>query len=491
MSRNYTTFIKDENGSISHVVKHIGVPQKEVYEALRNLRDPHLPAIFRIVQTENAWDVEYEYIKGMSMENACNLEDDELLHVALDITQALNCIHSADPAIIHRDVKPANIVRRIEGGYVLIDFDAARLFNPNTNRDTTISGTEGYAAPEQFGFMQTDDRSDIYALGATLYELKTGLPYRAGDTCPGKLGKVIKKCTAFSPADRYRDIRTLYKALMRIKNRYFQRIIVPVLCTLAGAAAGVVLTLASHAFASDTLSASEMSSVNVPVADVQECICELDTSRIELTCSEGSVIALPDEGPAVIRLSLNAPLAYADECGAQNHHSPELVGIQLKRCTLGGQAEVDPDGRISILREGVYEFDAIVTMDGSYYGPITTTVIAAKDTRAYTDCRCVFDVYSVEYIRPTYQLPADGSPIAIDLKYYTPTIDNRLCTSDVHATLLFMPAGWLSAPEGSDVYVDENNVLHTTTPGHYQLDIPMWFGMREEDSFHYDIVLQK
>jgi len=54
-----------------------------------------------------------------------------------------------------------------------------------------------------------------------------------------------------------------------------------------------------------------------------------------------------------------------------------------------------------------------------------------------------------------------------------------------------MPAGWLSAPEGSDVYVDENNVLHTTTPGHYQLDIPMWFGMREEDSFHYDIVLQK
>ncbi|MGN1250061.1 MAG: serine/threonine protein kinase, partial [Candidatus Spyradocola sp.] len=190
MSAQNTRFVRDGTGCITHVVKRVGAAQREVYEVLRGLRDPHLPHVFTIEEADGGWDVCCEYVRGVSLEEQSGLEDAELLRVALDVTRALECIHAARPSIVHRDVKPANIVRRDEGGYVLIDFDAARIYKQTSQRDTMLMGTEGYAAPEQFGYMQTDERSDIYALGATLFELKTGRPYRPGEECPGRLRRV-------------------------------------------------------------------------------------------------------------------------------------------------------------------------------------------------------------------------------------------------------------------------------------------------------------
>lgn len=545
MSTQNTRFVRDEAGCITHVVKRVGAAQREVYEVLRGLRDPHLPHVFTIEEADGGWDVCCEYVRGVSLEEQSGMEDAELLRVALDVTQALQCIHAARPSIVHRDVKPDNIVRREEGGYVLIDFDAARIYKQTSQRDTMLMGTEGYAAPEQFGYMQTDERSDIYALGATLFELKTGRPYRPGEECPGRLRRVIRKCTAFLPEKRYRDAAALQWALLRLKDPPMRRLL-PVACLAAGVLLGAgAMLLAGRAGApvwgmsqAEPSAASQAaamapspsvapapslavtrapSPVATPVvtpaaladearvavrytaaphkvyAEVEgdaDCICGLDISEMKLIAPNDGIIALGEGEKAEVELALEVPLTYAEECKAKKHNRPRLEGVRVKRCTLGGRAEVSEDGVVTLYEEGVYEIDAMAAFGGDYRGPISVTLIAARDTRAYTDCRCVFDIYSVEYIRPIYTLPPGGGPVEIDLKYRKPVIDSRMCTSDVHAQLLFMPAGWLNVPEGSDVAVDADNILRTTTPGKYQLDIPMWFRMSEEDHFHFDIEIR-
>ena len=500
MSTQNTRFVRDSTGCITHVVKRVGAAQREVYEVLRGLRDPHLPHVFTIEEAEGGWDVCCEYVRGASLEEQCGLEDAELLRVALDVVQALQCIHASRPSIVHRDVKPANIVRRDEGGYVLIDFDAARIYKQTSQRDTMLMGTEGYAAPEQFGYMQTDERSDIYALGATLFELKTGRPYRPGEECPGRLRSVIRKCTAFLPEKRYRDAAALRMGVPALEPTAPPPAVTPnpspvetLVVTQAPSPVETLWVTPAALADEERVAVRYTAAPHAVYAEVEgdaDCICGLDISQMKLIAPNDGIITLGEGEKAEVELALEVPLTYAEECGAKKHNRPRLEGVRVKRCTLGGRAEVSEDGVVTLYEEGVYEIDAMAAFGGDYRGPISVTLIAARDTRAYTDCRCVFDIYSVEYIRPVYTLPPGGGPVEIDLKYRTPVIDSRMCKSDVHARLLFMPAGWLSAPEGSDVAVDADNILRTTTPGRYQLDIPMWFRMSEEDHFHFDIEIR-
>ena len=95
---------------------------------------------------------------------------------AKQLCDVLGYLHSQNPPIIYRDMKPANIMLKPDGNVVLIDFGTAREYKENNIEDTTCLGTMGYAAPEQFGGMgQTDARTDIYCLGATMYHLVTGM----------------------------------------------------------------------------------------------------------------------------------------------------------------------------------------------------------------------------------------------------------------------------------------------------------------------------
>ena len=103
---------------------------------------------------------------------------------------------------IHRDIKPENIIMDRLGNVVLIDFSIARLFSEEKDGDTSLKGTKSYAPPEQFGFHQTDARTDIYALGITLNELAAGkLPEEKN--CRGALGKFIRRATELDPKRRY------------------------------------------------------------------------------------------------------------------------------------------------------------------------------------------------------------------------------------------------------------------------------------------------
>ena len=112
---------------------------------------------------------------------------------------------------VHRDIKPENVLLRGSEA-VLIDFDAARFFRPGRDEDTQVLGTTGYAAPEQYGLAQSDARADIYSLGVLLNVMLTRRhPSRV--TAPGRMGRIVQKCTMINPERRYQSALDLMEAL--------------------------------------------------------------------------------------------------------------------------------------------------------------------------------------------------------------------------------------------------------------------------------------
>lgn len=129
-------------------------------------------------------------------------------------------LHSQEPPLVHRDIKPSNIVLTPEGNLFLIDFGTVREYDPDLSRDTEIIGTRGTAAPEQYGFCQTDARADIYALGVTYCYLLTGEVYGRGrkayDALSGECRQIIERCTKLDPQERYQTDGQLKAAICAV-----------------------------------------------------------------------------------------------------------------------------------------------------------------------------------------------------------------------------------------------------------------------------------
>lgn len=144
------------------------------------------------------------------------------LSIILQLCEILHYLHSQSPAIIHRDIKPQNVIIDEEGKITLIDFGISRTYNEAAQADTLCFGTKHYAAPEQYGYSQTDGRSDIFSLGVLLCWLLTGsvdTPHAANHIADTRLQRVVKKCTAFSPEDRYQNAIQVMKELSPDTNR--------------------------------------------------------------------------------------------------------------------------------------------------------------------------------------------------------------------------------------------------------------------------------
>ncbi|WP_084658245.1 WD40 repeat domain-containing serine/threonine-protein kinase [Thermogemmatispora onikobensis] len=147
---------------------------------LAGLIHPNLPRIYDHFCENGRWYLVMDFIEGETLEERLShipdgrLPLDEVLRLGLQLCEVLGYLHSRQPPIIFRDLKPANIMLTREGHLYLIDFGIARLFKPGQSRDTTALGSAGYAAPEQYGRAQSTPQTDIYALGATLHQLITG-----------------------------------------------------------------------------------------------------------------------------------------------------------------------------------------------------------------------------------------------------------------------------------------------------------------------------
>lgn len=148
---------------------------------LANLKHPHLPRIHDQFSEAGRWYLVMDYIEGETLEDYMlkvvggKLSVDKVLSVGVQVCSVLEYLHGLNPQVIFRDLKPANIMLNPQGHIYLIDFGIARLFKPGQSRDTSALGSAGYAAPEQYGKAQTTPRADIYALGATMHELLSGI----------------------------------------------------------------------------------------------------------------------------------------------------------------------------------------------------------------------------------------------------------------------------------------------------------------------------
>lgn len=141
---------------------------------------------------------------------------DKVIEWGNQMCRALGYLHSQNPPLIYRDMKPANVILKPDGSVKFIDFGIMRAYKPNQSSDTCCLGTKGYAAPEQFGGSQTDARTDIFGLCMTMFRLVTGInptepPYEIKPIClvnpnlPKGLEYIISKCTQPNPAERYQS----------------------------------------------------------------------------------------------------------------------------------------------------------------------------------------------------------------------------------------------------------------------------------------------
>ncbi|MBO4400299.1 MAG: serine/threonine protein kinase [Selenomonadaceae bacterium] len=192
------------------VVKARSLQTAPLYRILREINSRYIPSIYRAVEFDGKLFIVEEYVSGRTLAEILNYEKNFGEEFAADIfRQVCECLIELHARrIIHRDLKPANIMLTKDGVIRLIDFGIARLVKDDSDTDTEFLGTRGYAPPEQYGFGQTDARSDIYSLGVTIQRL-------LGKNYGGWLKKILAKCTKLDPNNRYESAQNLLDDLDR------------------------------------------------------------------------------------------------------------------------------------------------------------------------------------------------------------------------------------------------------------------------------------
>lgn len=201
-----------------YIKKKRSTYDQQLYGILQEMDIPGIPTIHHIIPDEAALIIIEDHINQRTLENVLQekgtFTEREAFDILLQLCRILEQLHKADPPIIHRDIKPANILLSPENQVTLIDFNASRTYNADKNQDTVLMGTADYAAPEQFGFGQSDARTDIYSLGVLLNEMLTGrLPKDKAYDGPGN--EIIEKCLHMDPGKRYASADQLAKAIKK------------------------------------------------------------------------------------------------------------------------------------------------------------------------------------------------------------------------------------------------------------------------------------
>lgn len=184
----------------------------EVYRRLLPVLCPHLPQIMEAAEQDGQTAVLEEYVQGDTLAEllmGARLTEREARQVTMQLCQALHVLHSM--GAVHRDVKPENVILRGSDA-VLIDFDAARIYKDESESDTQVLGTTGFAAPEQYGIFQSNERADIFSLGVLLNIMLTG-KHPSREMAAGKMGRIVRKCTMTAPEQRYQSARALMEVL--------------------------------------------------------------------------------------------------------------------------------------------------------------------------------------------------------------------------------------------------------------------------------------
>lgn len=213
-----------ETGQI-YVEKVLTQYDKSIYDWLQQSKLPYVPQIYECMEEDGTLYLIEEYIQGITLETYIEqfgcLDLDAVGRVIEYLCRTLEKLHSHIPPIVHRDIKPTNVMlhgdfKKGQGivSVYLIDFNTARVFDAERNRDTELIGTRGFAAPEQYGFSQSDARTDIYGLGVLLNYMLCGNLIRDGiyEDYP-EVSQIIRKATRIDPEKRYQTAEEMLQAV--------------------------------------------------------------------------------------------------------------------------------------------------------------------------------------------------------------------------------------------------------------------------------------
>jgi serine/threonine protein kinase len=201
-------------------------------DLLSQLSHPNLPVIADVFENNGRPTLVMEFVPGQPLELRLHeanapLMEQQVLGYGIQIARVLHYLHTRQPPIIYRDLKPSNIMVTPEGVLKLIDFGVARTYKVRKSKDTIAMGSAGYAPPEQYGKGQTDARSDVYALGATLLHLLTNMPpiplqtpsagsiRKLNPSVDAQTERVLMKAMALDPNLRYKSAAEFDQALAR------------------------------------------------------------------------------------------------------------------------------------------------------------------------------------------------------------------------------------------------------------------------------------
>lgn len=207
--------VKDKRNGKIVVKKNVTADAALLYSRLCGISNPHLAKIYETAWDERRGVIIEEYVNGCTLreyrEERGTLAPQEVFTIMSELCEALALVHGH--GMIHRDINPGNIMLSGDGVIKLIDFGIAREVKDGKRQDTTILGTAGYAAPEQFGFSQTDARTDIYALGVLMNVLLTG-QFPGQQIYKGApFEQIIQRCINIDPDKRFQTVMQLRGAL--------------------------------------------------------------------------------------------------------------------------------------------------------------------------------------------------------------------------------------------------------------------------------------
>ena len=208
-------------------------------QLLARLQHDNLPCLYNYFRDNANWYMVLSFIEGETLETYLRTRKEhrlpckEVLNIGITLCDVLEYLHTQQPPIIFRDVKPDNIMRTPDGHVYLIDFGIARHFREGQMRDTSNLGSPGYAAPEQYGLAQTSVKSDIYSLGATLQALLTGKePYEEEDSggiaadfaIPRRLQKMLSRMLELDASKRPATIEKVKASLQGIRGDHRKQV---------------------------------------------------------------------------------------------------------------------------------------------------------------------------------------------------------------------------------------------------------------------------
>ena len=189
---------------------------KSIYEKLKQLQSSGIPRCYFCIEEKGRLIIIEEFIHGRSLkeliEQRRRFSEEEVRNIGCQLCRILKPLHESQPPVIHRDIKPSNVMYSNDGVLRLIDFDTAKEYSEGKTQDTCFMGTPEFAAPEQYGFGQSDARTDIYAIGVLMNYLLTG---ESPTKCmaQGNMGKIVKKCCHLDAQKRFASVDALAETL--------------------------------------------------------------------------------------------------------------------------------------------------------------------------------------------------------------------------------------------------------------------------------------